>query len=875
VPCFHTHWLVALHAIPAEPKYIVNGYRAYTKRTLAFRKALVDALPEKDFKGSMTSALLQWEKDIRTDDKDGSVTCFSAYMLGACGPDFWMSPSEPKTRKWSTGGAKVLPSFAHLHFDLGHYNRTHHQFEVSIEKVGGAGKNDPQSQAHRSYFLGMATHIAADLVIHQLVNVTAGAYNLLENRDDSKHDKVWENENGYLTVNIWNTHNKVEQYWDTYVRYRYLGDHGPFWPEKPVSDDLKTPGPWDDQVWLSLNPLGFPTVEGLIHEARGQIRAMEERVKAAEGQNQQSTRHQVGRFFHVVDDPVAEQRDANIKSLKTTLDYLKHSLKVLEKNADETRFAVEKPLMFPWLFADRVLNDDDPMMPFIYNVVVDKKTGAYPEAETFPAAKVEAESPQMLSNPEKDDKNYAEWQKLAWFASKQNKTTDSTTFNYLTFIVGPSVEQTRTNGRNVFYDYQALGPFVASAVVAAGKFVTELATAYKNGKPVSAAQTPSGSVPDGLGNLGRFWNLDTGLGLRVKQVASNTDHESVTLLDFVHVFEELRTPTLQYKRSEPYLAPWQRGNKDPVQKKGMHYSFTKAQAFKTYAHKPFADIQSVCEDKNDQYLEQILVEKPDPPPAKATLVKTAATKAENKLVQDKIKNRLTLCLRTAIADLKVPNAINPTGKTADCEEVALFLYGDKTFSAQATTEETRKWLEDTAKVLDYREQPVEMKRGLQVFTTRLLVNTKKETATDAEKVEREIAKGKWNNVVPYKTKKDDYGRNFAISTGRKFVLHPIDSGNFNPFTDFAYYDTISPTEQVFFTLYPLVKEDGDKYFDVFSKQLVPSTKLDEIKKIDDCGVVKLVLIYERTEGVGLNLKECYIDGLKAPVGSCNSTSSST
>jgi Zinc dependent phospholipase C len=854
VPCFHTHWLVALHAISDAPEYIQAGYRAYKTSTEDFRKACVDALSEKDFAAKLKTALDNWHKRIWERDQNGSITCFSAYMLGACGPDFWMLPSEPTN--WA------IPSMAHLHFDFGHYNRTHRQFEVSIGQVGGKDKDkdDQQNQAHRSYFLGMATHIAADLVIHQLVNVTAGAYNLLENRDDSKHDKVWKNENGSLPVSIFNAHNKVEHFWDTYVRYRYLGDHGPFWPKEPESDDLKTPGPWDDQAWPSLDPLGFPTVEGLRREAKGQIRDLEEKVKAAEDQNQQSTGHKMGRLFHVVDDPVAQQRDANIKSLKTTLDYLKDSLKILEKNQDRTRFTIEKPLMFPWLFADRVLNDDDPMMPFIYSVVVDKKTGAYPEAETFPAAKVEAESPQMLSNPEKDDKDYAEWQKLAWFASKPNKTTDSTTFNYLTFIVGPNVEQTRTKGRNVFYDYQALGPFVTSAVVAAGKFVTELATAYNNGKS------------DGLGKLGTFWNLDTGLGLRVKQVASNTDHESVTLLDFVHVFEELRTPTLQYNRSEPYLAAWQRGNKGPVQKKSMPYNFTNAQAFKTYAHKPFADIQSVCEDKNDQYLEQIFVEKPDPPPEKATIVKTAATKAENKLVQDKIKNRLTLCLRAAIADLKMPGATNPKGKNDDCEEMALFLYGDKTFSDKATTEETRKWLEDAGKILDYREQPVEMKRGLQVFTTRLLVNTKKEAAGDAEKVEREIAKGKWNNVVPYKTKKDDYGRNFAISTGRKFVLHPIDSGNFNPFTDFAYYDKISPTEQVFFTLYPLVKEDGDQYFDVFSKQ---SVDLNTIKKIDDCGVVKLVLIYERSEGVGLDLKECYIDGLKAPVGSCSSISSST
>ena len=70
----------------------------------------------------------------------------------------------------------------------------------------------------------MATHVAADLVIHQLVNVVAGAYNLLEKRH-LLQDKVWENEHGgAMGLNIWNTHNKVEHFWDSYIRYRYLGD---------------------------------------------------------------------------------------------------------------------------------------------------------------------------------------------------------------------------------------------------------------------------------------------------------------------------------------------------------------------------------------------------------------------------------------------------------------------------------------------------------------------------------------------------------------------------------------------------------------------------------------------------------------------------
>jgi len=45
---------------------------------------------------------------------------------------------------------------------------------------------------------------------------------------------------------------------------------------------------------------------------------------------------------------------------------------------EATRFAIEKPIMFPWLFCDRVLSGE--IDPFIYATVVDKKTGPTPRS---------------------------------------------------------------------------------------------------------------------------------------------------------------------------------------------------------------------------------------------------------------------------------------------------------------------------------------------------------------------------------------------------------------------------------------------------------------------------------------------------------------
>jgi hypothetical protein len=227
MPAFHTHWLVALKAISNAPDYIKAGSVAYQNKTLAYRNDCLVALRGDNLEHDFNSARTNWEKALKENLDD--ITCFSAYMLGACGPDFWTVTSEPKS--WLG-----VPSRAKLHFDLGHYNRTHRQFELSIAEVGGKDKDDLQTRVQRSYFLGMATHIAADLVVHQLVNVMAGAYNLLEEDIAYLFGNTWVNEHGGgYDIRLWNTHNKVEHFWDSYVRYHHLGDLDLSWPTAALS----------------------------------------------------------------------------------------------------------------------------------------------------------------------------------------------------------------------------------------------------------------------------------------------------------------------------------------------------------------------------------------------------------------------------------------------------------------------------------------------------------------------------------------------------------------------------------------------------------------------------------------------------------------
>ncbi|OFX19290.1 MAG: hypothetical protein A2V77_10120 [Anaeromyxobacter sp. RBG_16_69_14] len=787
-----------------------------------------------------------WIADVLTGEDRDNIACFSAYMLGACGPDFWTLPSVPE-------GLLPVPDVATAHFDLGHYNRTHRQFEVSVQRVGK--KDDLKSRLEQAYFHGMATHFAADLVVHQLVNVSAGAYNLLQ--------KNWHHEQarnqGLIdrtaadVVALWSTHNKVEHYWDSYVRYCWLGDYGPLWE----SDGTCTPE--NAGGWAKLEPLGLPTIDTLKREVAA-IKKEAVRAKLEE---------------------------------------------VLARN--DVKWALERPLNFPWVFCDRVLIKDQQnpshLEPFIHNVVVDEKEGAYPSNDVCKSVREEKSSFQMDDPYMPHGKS--ERRKLLFFSSHANgapglltthtayvlgTTTEKrdlpdfvgderTTWNYLTYTVCPDLDKVKKYGRDVFYHLDALGAFVHSAADLAKVFMGGLASAYKVANPTV------------LGPLSRFWNLDTGLGLAIQKVASDTSKEAITRLDFVHAFTLVNKPA--YDREAPYLESMQ----------PMTYAIEDTRAFPIRkAAGEFENFRSISEPDEEAFLDRIRLTdeargrgrwpahvafdrktffdgRATPAEADWIPVTTTSLKKPNKIVILDVKHRLTLDLRVPVADLgEVGGApvCAPDGEVGVCapEKLCLFFAGDGANGLRnACTKEAKEWLERSAKPLDHSEEPDETKHGLQYFSTRLFVNFETE-----KNLARKVQQGVWNNVVPFRAHEAHYGRNFAVGTGRCKVLHPtvqatesiIMTGKkrgfqFDPETQFAYYDNLSPTEQVFFTLYPLVKEPDGHVYDMLSKERVNDKQFDDLKRIDAVGFVKIVLLYQLAPRGALQLDRCYVDGLEVPV----------
>ena len=780
MPCFHTHWLVALQTCGSTPKYIKDGWDKYKSAVNSFRRALIDALNTRasdpkqtrsQFRQALNDQAAKWQNGIRAAEEYDAITCFSAYMLGACGPDFWTVPSHSRVG--------LIPDTASQHFDLGHYNRTHHQFELSVADVGGANRTDLPSLVQRAYFLGMATHIAADVVVHQLVNFSAGAYNLLEACNFVFPDKAWQNEDWTLRStgkNIWNTHNKIEHYWDSHVRYRYLGDQGPFWPEKYSGKET-----WFDQ-------LGFPTTDSLIDYAKRNYM----------------------------------EHTAVFEDCKSVL------------TESLIKYVVEKPLMFPWVFCDRVTSTAD-VTPFIYRLVVGKGKGSYPAKVAPKKATKEARSFQMADEYMKS--GHSERKKLNFFSTKENSDDDPTSFNFLTYHVCPNVQRTKAFGFNVFYHLPALKPFLASAVAAARTFVEALSSAYKSGNPRD------------IGPLGYFWNLDTGLGLRITPGESDTDRECITELNFVHVFDMKGVPGLDvevpaYVREEPY-------------KDGRpEIAFGTPEGpplYPTYLpDKPFDTILSVQETRDDAYLEQIKLVSVSHTPDLASMVATCGITPVNVRVSSQIAQRLNLRCKIAIADFKAISREVPG------EELAMFFMGDRNGPpGQGVSDETRDWLADNSAVLEFRTKPSFTRSALQHFVTHILVNT--DRSKDAV---RKIGACDWNNVIPYRKTTAAHGRNFAISTGRRFVLRSRSGGAFNPLSDFECYTDVSPTEHVFFTLYALALKDGE-YYDLLSKETVDVGEIAELKRIDETGVVKIVLIYKFAVDGSLLLTQSYVDGLLA------------
>lgn len=868
MPNFHVHWLVAWQALDAAPGPALSGRDAYHKATLEYGRKVRQAFREASgagrdevnalFDQAIPDCLDEWRTGLYKDDAvREEVSCFAAFMLGACGPDFWMVPSA--------SGLGVLPDFGAVHFDLGHYNRTHEQFRRSIEGIGN--RETPQANLERSYFLGMATHVAADLVLHELVNVPAGAYNLLKKKN-------WKNEHPrFPSLSLWNTHNKVEHYWDSFVRYRYFGDLAP---------EL---APFDEKADEWMEPLGFPLAESLCVEAE----------KLRDGAAKQAL---VERLTRVEERAHGKGATAQVRVPR-----------------QEVRVLLETPLVLPSIACDRVLGEGVPdgvprppaLQPFVYDRVVHKRNGAYPARMVFQEAIDEALQDQMTDDRPWFARNYNEARKLRYFATERNSDPGVPNFsmNFLTYVASPDLDRLRApDARGIpfgqaFYDAGVLKKVGRRAVGVAKSFAALLLGAYR------------ANDPGALLDVGRFWNLDTGLGFEVQSAKTTTDKEVVTRLDFVHVL----SARIRDRDRRPMTPEGDLGFTRPAAAAEMPFLPTTARtgamtqvpaaAFPVRASgpgtdddQPFDAISAVEEPDANAFLDRIRVrgdaierlgdldvgqaqDGPNDPPSvraerrtqkflDAFFAKeesaigwtnpfgTVSRAMKKQFAAQPLKERLTLELQVPIPALGDPT-----------DEPGMFLYCDQAIGiGDAATIAPRDWLEKKAKLVGYWTpggQPAPEVRGsLRVFTARVLVNPRKGE-------ERRIAAGVWNGVVPYGPNKRFYGRNFAVATGRKFVLYPSGSGAFDPGRDFETYSDVTPTEHVFLTIYPLVKTPWG-VVDMFSDEQVSRDVFDrDLRKITALEWKKVVLFYRLASGKTspeptlVQLKRCFVDGVDCPV----------
>jgi hypothetical protein len=831
MPNFHMHWLVALQVADmmssdgVETDDISKGKGYYLGHCAEWKKALFKAIEGAtkvaDFRTDFVRATQELETSLRTQSDYGPITCFSAYMLGACGPDFWTLMSKE-------GGLPSGDHTAGIHFDFGHYNRTHQQFRVSGDRLRSRQAWSLTDRVERAYFTGMAVHVATDLVMHELVNVYAGAYNIL------KH--CWENEHGATTwvKNLWSTHNKVEHFWDTYVRYRWLGDWGTVWSPDEANSTVQT--------------LGLPLADTLLRDAAKLNPKIGEDI-AKLFSNDKSQAHGVelaGPAFHVTD----EIRSAASGDVKKRI-----------KANDETdfktnlRYLLERPIIFPRIFCDRMLARDG-ISPFIYDVVVRKGAeAAYPPGDVFAQATAEATTEQMsdLFNGGRNESN-----KLKTFCSRINLGDDYNSFNFQIYFMCPRLARLREYGPTMFWEPAALPPFMKTAVDVSSRFAWAF-TDYAKSKASS------------IGVLEGFWNLDTGLGLQIQNVATKCKKEVRTRIKFPHVTEATHLK-IEHTRQNAYT-----GGKGAPQKYNLAaiYGLDPAKpAFNAVDGGPYPTSYDVAEASKDAYLKTIITEQetgapllemsldeffampPKAPQCGAIAAGTDSVEPDTVVkIPRGLNSRLTL-------DIEVPIV-----RLGDSEITGFALYSDKAGSGaspQAFGEKAAEhWLGSGSQALRFIEHnsssqsDVKLDNGRAHFTGRILLNLDDCFAN----VGREIEKDKWNNVVDAKEIGKYCGKNFAVAACRQNVLKQNGDGNFWANRDFQLYTDLTPTEQIFLTLYALVRTPNG-CIDACTGKPVSKSDFENARKIQCVGFVPIVLLYVFDGNRPAQLSTCYVDALR-------------
>ena len=511
---------------------------------------------------------------------------------------------------------------------------------------------------------------------------------------------------------------------------------------------------------------------------------------------------------------------------------------------------------------------------------------AYPDRLMFPAAAAEAADATQF--PTKESK------KLEYFASAPNLLAYSNspsfwwvgTVNYLNYWVLPRLDRLKEYGWQIFYELGDLPGFVNAALTTAPCFLAALQGALD--EVLSGRVAVDDIEKMSLGPLGSFWNLDTGLGLRISKVESDTPKEVITKLKFGHVVDLVNRTPIGCNHDSGYIAHMKNTNY-PDNPKSAEMPGQKIEK-----GAEFDDLSKVKDPGAGKYLDRIRLRNAtshlpsggpvsgffkcsskDAVPKGTAPTDRAANGSSNTFKLCEVRPRLNIIIETAIADIR-------QGK----EDLAFYLLNDNltkrddaVYFNDGEEHIAQNWLKGKLKSrtgathavrhLDFVPViggiPTVTRDGLDVarlgnlrlcnFHTQVLMNLGKDSTKPAG--------NQWVDFVDPKSTGDALGRNFAVATGRIEVLKPNGDGRFWADGDFdCYKRTLSPTEHVFFSLAVLVadcRKDPPEIYEQFSQAPVTQEQLPDIVKIDSVNFLKIVLFYKLYSEGAVQLDECYID----------------
>jgi len=189
----------------------------------------------------------------------------------------------------------------------------------------------------------------------------------------------------------------------------------------------------------------------------------------------------------------------------------------------------------------------------------------------------------------------------------------------------------------------------------------------------------------------------------------------------------------------------------------------------------------------------------------------SSLKQENRLVLRDIKQRLTLCFRASIADLKAPQA---NQRDASCEDLALFFLGDKAGKpGKATVRRDEKVacqgkqdsrLFETSRARWRTDSRASKPDSGKHRSGRTSVTSRRRSVR--------FGKGIWNNVVPYSKHEGDYGATLQSGLERKHVpsFH-VRGASFDPINKLALLQQHLSDRACVFTLHALVRRGRDHW----------------------------------------------------------------